>query len=311
MLAIPGRDPVSSRCQYVLDLSRHEIVDYLFERISDILHSCPVEYVKWDMNRNISDIWSAACPAKRQGEVLHRYILGVYSLLEQLTGAFPDVLWETCSGGGGRFDAGMLYYSPQIWCSDNTDPIERLRIQYGTSFIYPLSCIGAHVSASPNHQTGRSSSMGLRGLVAMTGAFGYELHPSKLTPAEKEEVSEQIRYYRSHFDLFSQGDLFHLSDFSECSSEFAWMVVSSDQNQAVVSLVLLHPTANAPVSYIHLRGLRPEALYRVDPLGKILSGQALMSAGLPVPELRDDQPFIQYELNLDMRGGNFQHEKAE
>ena len=183
--AMPGRIPTRSRSQLVLDMSRKEVVDYIYDKISAILSENNIAYVKWDMNRSLSDVYSIVLPPERQGEVLHRYVLGIYDLMDRITTNFPDILLEGCSGGGARFDAGILYYSPQIWCSDDTDPIERLNIQYGTSFGYPVSTVGAHVSASPNHQTGRTTPLHTRAVVAMSGTFGYELDPGKLTAEEK------------------------------------------------------------------------------------------------------------------------------
>ena len=296
MLSIPGRAPIGSRCQFVLDMSRQDIVDYLFDTFSDLLASCNIEYVKWDMNRNISDIWSHLLPAKRQGEVLHRYMLGVYDLLQRLTSKFPNVLLETCSGGGGRFDAGMLYYSPQIWCSDNTDPIDRTAIQYGTSFLYPVSCISAHVSASPNHQTGRTVPMEVRGAVAMTGSFGYELDPSQLSTYEKEQIVKQIADYKENWELYSHGTLYRLLPNPANGLEAAWMLVSSDKRKASITYLLKSPIANAPIKYLKLRGLDPEAVYSVNPSNILLSGAALMHAGLSVPELRGDYPVVQFIL---------------
>lgn len=286
MLAAPNRAPVSSRCQYVLDMSREDVVDYLYDCFHALFSSCSISYVKWDMNRSISDFWSAALPAERQGELAHRYMLGVYRLLERLTDAFPDILLETCSSGGGRFDAGMLYYSPQIWCSDNTDPLARLSIQSGTEMIYPPSCIGAHVSASPNHQTGRRTELFLRGAVAMTGAFGYELDPSKLSAEEQHEIADQIKEYQKNWSLYSYGTLYRL----ESGGTSAWMQVSEDKRCAVVTYVERNAEANAPVRYLRLRGLCAERIYRVEPFGYVLSGSALMQAGLPLPELLGNEP---------------------
>ena len=296
VLKIPGRAPVSSRCQYVLDLSREDVVEHLFQVFSRLLSSCNIEYVKWDMNRQLSDIWSCRLPEHRQGEVLHRYVLGVYALMERLTGAFPEVLLENCSGGGGRFDAGMLYYSPQIWTSDNTDPIERLTIQYGTSFLYPSSCMSAHVSASPNHQTHRSTSMKTRGIVARTGSFGYELDPGKLTVAEKEEIRSQIRDYRENWELYSFGAYYRLLPNPVDARESAWMQVSGDRKKAVVSYVVKNVTANAPTRYLKLRGLNPETVYEIPGWSFSAPGAVLMNVGLPMPELYGDYPAISFLL---------------
>ena len=188
VLSAPGRTPMYCRNQMVLDLSREDVQEYLYNCIADILGKHQISYLKWDMNRSVSDVYSHAAARERQGEIGHRYVLGVYAILDRLTREFPDVLIEGCAGGGGRFDAGMLYYTPQIWCSDDTDPMERLKIQYGTSFGYPVSTVGAHVSASPNHQSGRTTPLHTRGVVAMSGTFGYELDPERLTEEDKTGI---------------------------------------------------------------------------------------------------------------------------
>lgn len=220
----PRRNPVRGRNQLVLDFSRKEVRDYIFEQICCVLDQGNIEYVKWDMNRSLTDVYSTE---NQQGKVSYDYVLGVYDFLEKLTAKYPHLLIEGCCGGGGRFDAGMLYYTPQIWCSDNTDAVDRLRIHYGTSFFYPMSAIGAHVSAVPNHQTGRNISLHTRGIVAMTGAFGYELSLGRLTKEEKEQVKDQIRQYKTYERLISGGDYYRLSDpFRD--SYAAWMFVSED-----------------------------------------------------------------------------------
>jgi alpha-galactosidase len=296
LMSIPNRAPISSRCQYVLDMSRSEVIDQLTAALFFVLDSGDVDYVKWDMNRNISDVWSYALDASHQGEVFHRYILGVYDLLERITERYPNLLLETCSGGGGRFDAGMLYYSPQIWCSDNTDPIARLEIQYGASFAYPCSCVGAHVSASPNHQTGRSTPIHTRAVVAMAGTFGYELDPAKLTHAEKDAIRSQVKFYKENWEIFSEGTYYRLTDSPASSNYCAWLHVSPDQSKAIISLVCKTPLANSPVVYVKLRGLDSRSMYLISTLNLTLSGQALMSAGLPVPEMRGDYPALQIIL---------------
>ena len=200
---IPGRNRSEARRQLILDYSREDVCNYIIEKISEVLSSAPISYVKWDMNRNMSEIGSAKLPANRQREVAHRYILGLYKVLEEITTRFPDVLFESCSGGGGRFDPGMLYYMPQTWTSDNTDAIERLKIQFGTSMVYPNASIGCHVSAVPNHQVDRITPIETRGVVAMSGNFGYELDITKLPESEKEIIKEQVKLYKEiHFLLF-------------------------------------------------------------------------------------------------------------
>ena len=217
-LTVPGRSFTRARHQLVLDFSREDVRTYIFDRMCEILESANIEYVKWDANRHLTDVWSAKLPADRQGEVFHRYILGLYDFLEKLTQRFPNLLIEGCSGGGGRFDAGMMYYHPQIWCSDDTDAIERLEIQYGTSFGYPVSTVGSHVSVCPNHQTGRSVSMKTRGIVAMAGTFGYELDITKLSEDDKEIVKVQVEEFKKYYDLIQNGDYYRLTDDGVCGS---------------------------------------------------------------------------------------------
>ncbi len=200
-LTVPGRKPAMGRNQLILDFSRPDVIDYLYNILSNILRKYDINYIKWDMNRCLTDVYSHAFPADRQGEIFHRYVLGFYDLLNRLTSEFPDVLFEGCSGGGGRFDAGILAFCPQIWCSDDTDAVERLSIQYGTSFGYPPCTMGAHVSAVPNHQTGRKTPIGTRAVVAMAGTFGYELDLNKLSEQEKDEVRVQIQKFHEYDNL--------------------------------------------------------------------------------------------------------------
>lgn len=309
-MRIPGREPVRSRNQLVLDFSRAEVREHIFNQICAVLDQGNIEYVKWDMNRSLMDFYSAdRCP----GKVTYDYVLGVYDFLEKLTRRYPDMLIEGCSGGGGRFDAGMLYYTPQIWCSDNTDAVDRVRIQYGTSFFYPVSAVGSHVSAVPNHQTGRSVSLRTRGVVAMAGTFGYELDPAKLSPAEKAEIREQIRDYKRHADLIQNGSYYRLSDPYEAAYG-AWLFVAQNQEEALLNVVMLEIHGNMTVSYVKLKGLVPEAVYEViaadaeagciegsDRLqafttGRRYFGSALMEAGLPVPVEMAEYPAYQVLL---------------
>ena len=291
-LRIPGREPVRGRNQLVLDFSRADVRDYIFEQICSILDQGKIEYVKWDMNRSIADVFSGET---EQGKVTYQYVLGVYDFLERLLQKYPDILLEGCSGGGGRFDAGMLYYTPQIWCSDNTDALDRLRIQYGTSFFYPASAVGSHVSAVPNHQTGRSVSLHTRGVVAMAGAFGYELDPEKLTAEEKEAVREQIRQYRSREELIRRGRYYRLSD-PFTAAYTAWMFVSKDRSRALLSVVMLEMHGNMTVSYVKLKGLDAASVYRDTESGRRYYGADLMEAGLPMPVELKAYPAYQIEL---------------
>jgi alpha-galactosidase len=264
-IGIPGRPRTESRNQLVLDLSRPEIVDHLTGVLSELLSSAPISYVKWDMNRTITEPYSLALPADRQGEFFHRYILGVYDLYARLTSAFPDVLFESCAGGGGRFDPGMLAFAPQAWTSDDTDAIERVRIQWGTSLVYPLSSMGAHVSAVPNHQTGRITPIETRAAVAFFGVFGYELDPTALTDADRAAVIDQIAFYKTHRELFQRGRFIRLcSPFEGDGDPTAWMVVAPDRSRAIVMVVRTRNTPAAPSDRIRLRGLDPDVVYRIS-----------------------------------------------
>ena len=286
----PRRNPVRSRNQLVLDFSRKEVRDYIFEKICDVLDQGNIEYVKWDMNRSISDVYSAD---NRQGRVAYDYVLGVYDFLEKLTAKYPHLLIEGCCGGGGRFDAGMLFYTPQIWCSDNTDALDRIQIQYGTSFFYPMAAMAAHVSAVPNHQTGRSISMHTRGVVAMTGAFGYEFSLGKLSEEEKDQVKEQIKVYKEYEGLISNGDYYRLSNpFQDAFA--AWMLVSKDRRTALLSVVLLETHGNMTVNYVKLKGLLPDASYEEKESKRCYQGMALMQAGIPLPVEMKEYPAYQF-----------------
>ena len=273
-LTIPGRAPIRSRNQLLLDFSRKEVREEILKRICAILDQGNIEYIKWDMNRSMSDVYS--------GNVPYDYVLGLYDFLEKLTSRYPDILIEGCSGGGGRFDAGMMYYTPQIWCSDNTDAINRTRIQYGTSFFYPTAVVGSHVSAVPNHQTGRITSLNTRGVVAMAGTFGYEMNPALLSSEEKEEIRTQLATYRRHQELIREGDYYRLSDpFKD--EVAAWMSVAKDQSQALVSVVRLSAEGNPFGTYVKLKGLDAECFYLEETTGKVYSGMALMQAGILLP----------------------------
>ncbi len=234
-IGVPGRSRTESRQQLVLDLSRPEVVDHIADALVAVLSSAPIEYVKWDMNRNITEPWTASLPADRQGEFFHRYILGVYELYRRLTARFPDILFESCAGGGGRFDAGMLAFAPQAWTSDDTDAAERLPIQWGTSLAFPVSSMAAHVSAVPNHQTGRITPLFTRAAVAMFGAFGYELDPTSMPEAEQAEVARQIAWYLERRQLLQGGRFLRLrSPFEGDGNETAWMAVDEGGSHAVV-----------------------------------------------------------------------------
>ena len=286
-ITIPGRKPVRSRNQLVLDFSRKEVRDEIFKRICAVLDQGNVEYIKWDMNRSLADIYAP--------NVTYDYVLGVYDFLEKLTNRYPDILIEGCSGGGGRFDAGMLYYTPQIWCSDNTDAINRTRIQYGTSFFYPVAAMGSHVSAVPNHQTGRVTSMHTRGVAAMSGTFGYELNPALLNAKEKAEIRAQLAQYREYQELIREGDYYRLSNPFQ-DNFAAWMVVSVDRSKALVSVIRLTAEANPPAAYVTLKGMEEDAFYREKTTGKVYPGAALMEAGILLPAAVSEYEAYQIEL---------------
>ena len=286
-ITIPGRKPVRSRNQLVLDFSRKEVRDEIFKRICAVLDQGTVEYIKWDMNRSLADIYAP--------NVTYDYVLGVYDFLEKLTNRYPDILIEGCSGGGGRFDAGMLYYTPQIWCSDNTDAINRTRIQYGTSFFYPVAAMGSHVSAVPNHQTGRVTSMHTRGVAAMSGTFGYELNPALLNAKEKAEIRAQLAQYREYQELIREGDYYRLSNPFQ-DNFAAWMVVSDDRSKALVSVIRLTAEANPPAAYVTLKGMEEDAFYREKTTGKVYPGAALMEAGILLPAAVSEYEAYQIEL---------------
>lgn len=263
ILHVPGRPSTHGRFQYVLDFSRKEIVDCIYGMMEKILQESDVSYVKWDMNRSITECYSPALPADRQGEVFHRYILNVYSLYERLTEKFPHVLFESCASGGGRFDPGMLYYAPQAWTSDDSDAIERLKIQYGTSYCYPVSSMGSHVSTVPNHQTGRLTPLHTRANAAYFGAFGYELDLNALTDEDFEKIKEQVRFMKKYRRLFQFGVFYRLESPFD-GNVTGWMVVSEDKKEAAVGWFRVLSGPNQPYSRMRLRGLDENFLYHIS-----------------------------------------------
>ena len=305
---IPGRKPDLSRNQLILDFSREDVQDYIIGRLSSIFEETPIGYVKWDFNRSICDKYSMALDMLSQREFAHRYVLGLYRVLETLTVEFPHILFEGCSGGGGRFDAGMLYYTPQIWCSDNTDAIARLGIQYGTSFGYPVSAMGSHVSAVPNHQTSRITPFSTRSCVAMAGTFGYELDVTKLSEEEKKMVRQQIGRFKEYYDLIQYGEYYRLQapTDSQCT---VWEMADPEGREVLVSAVYHHVEANVAPVIVKVQGLNAGASYRMslnmDDMGNIqgwrrkwfeehmpygykneetITGAALQQCGLVIPE---------------------------
>lgn len=298
-LQMPRRPVTRGRYQLVLDLSRQDVRDYIIDFMDAILSAVKVSYIKWDMNRNITDAWSAIAETDMQGEIYHRYMLGLYQILDRLVFTHPDVLFVGCSGGGGRFDPGMLYYHPQIWCSDNTDAISRLKIQYGTSFAYPISTMESHVSVCPNHQTGRTVPLLTRGIVAMDGILGFELDATKLTEEELKICRWQADEYKKFYPLIADGDYYRLTNPYEDTYLTAWEHVSADHNKALISVVLTDKEGNAPQHYIKVKGLSPKKYYRIDRLAGRYSGQLLMSAGLPVPHTLGQYDAVQYYLEAE------------
>lgn len=297
-LQIPGRIPTQSREQLVLDISRKEVRDYVYNQIHAVLSSANIEYVKWDMNRALTDVYSIALSADAQGELYHRYVLGVYELQSRLLEDFPYLLLENCCSGGGRFDPGMLYYSPQIWTSDNTDAIDRLRIQEGTALVYPLSTMGAHVAACPSHTNGRVTPFETRGHVSLPGCFGYELDLTKLTLEEKAMIPKQLDDYRKYGPVFRTGDYYRLASFAENREYDVIMAVSKDKKLAVLDYVQVLSRYKEKSILIRLDGLDEQAYYRSSETGEIYSGAALMYGGILLPKLNGD--FLSRLIVLEM-----------
>lgn len=297
--AVPERTATLSRNQYVLDLSRKEVRDYVYECVHNVISSANIEYVKWDMNRQLTDIGSVEFTGDRQGELAHGYVLGVYELQERLVNDFPDLLLENCSGGGARFDPGMLFYSPQIWCSDDTDAIERLSIQEGTELIYPLSTMGAHVSDCPNHTVGRSTPFMTRAHVALAGTFGYELDITKISEEERAMIPEQVSMYHKYNDLVREGDYYRVASYRENGLYDCWMVVAKDKSEALVTYVQVLGRPNMHSRKIKLLGLYAAADYRLDGTDEVYGGDLLMNAGMLVEDMRGDYMSRLYHFVLD------------
>ena len=301
ILSTPGRNVSVGRHQLVLDFSREEVVEGIYGQMEKLLKEAPISYVKWDMNRSISEIYSHGSEAEKQGSVFHKYILGVYHLYEKLTEQFPEILFESCASGGARFDPGLLYYAPQCWTSDDTDAVERLKIQYGTSFVYPVSSMGSHVSAVPNHQVLRNTPLNTRANVAYFGTFGYELDVTSMEKAELEEIKEQIVFMKAHRELIQKGTFYRLKSPFE-GNVTAWMVVSEDQSQALVGYYRVLEPVNAGFERLHLAGLKEGAAYQISDRKEILFGDELMQAGLVVSDAAAGQNGEKY----NGRNGDYQ-----
>ncbi len=287
-IAIPGREATQGRSQYVLDLSRPEVVDYAYESVASILRSADISYVKWDVNRPICDVGSTYLDRDHQGELMHRYILGVYEMQERLVTEFPDLLLENCAGGGGRFDPGMLYYSPQIWCSDNTDAIERLAIQEGTAMLYPLSTIGAHISDSPNHIVGRKTPFLTRGHVALSGTFGYELDITRISPADRAEIRRQTDRYRELHWIVREGDYYRVASYQENHLYDCWQMVSKNKSDVLMIFVQVLSEPNRRSYKLKLPGLDPKGQYRLVGTQDVYSGEMLMYGGFVIQREHGD-----------------------
>ena len=286
-LQTKGRDMSISRYQYVLDMGREDVRDYLFECISKVMDSANIAYIKWDFNRNLTEVGSALLDTNRQQETFHCYVLGLYEFLERILTKYPHLLLEGCASGGGRFDPAWLYYAPQSWTSDDTDAIERLDIQYGTSICYPVSAMGSHVSACPNHQTGRTTPLTTRGHVAMSGTFGYELDLTKLTDEEKETVKAQCDEYRKYYDLINNGELYRLISPWKDRTRCAWSFVSEDKSEALVTYIVMKSSIYDR-HYVRLKGLDENKRYLNEQTGQVLSGRTLMNAGICIQDKRKD-----------------------
>lgn len=287
-IAVPNREGTLCRNQYVLDLSRKEVRDYVYECLRKVLSSANITYVKWDMNRPLTNIGSYYLEANQQGELYHRYVLGVYELQQRLIDEFPELLLENCSGGGARFDPGMLYYSPQIWCSDDTDAIERLKIQEGTALIYPLSAIGAHVSDCPNHTVGRTTPFETRGYVALLGTFGYELDVTRIPEEDRAMIPQQVAMYHKYNDLVRQGDYYRIASYSQNHMYDCWSVVSKDKKEVLVTFIQVMARPNHRSRRIYLKGLDTKAFYRIEGSEEVYAGDVLMYGGLNIQSIFGD-----------------------
>ena len=278
-IQVPGREGSLSRCQYILDFTRHDVIDHVYESVAKVLRSANIDYVKWDMNRQLSDVGSAKLDREHMGEFYHRYVLGVYQIQERLLKDFPHLLLENCSGGGGRFDPGMLYYSPQIWASDNQDPIERLKIQEGTALIYPLSTMGAHVCCCPNHTMGRVTPMETRAYVAMAGTFGYELDVTQMSEDDKQKAVGFNKEYHKYNNLIREGEYYRLASYRENNRYDCWQIVSEDKKESLVTYVQVRFQAVQYSERIRLEDLLSDAQYRLEGTEEVYSGEMLMNAG--------------------------------
>lgn len=289
-LHVPGREAALSRSQYVLDLSRDEVADYIIKCLTNILDEVEIDYIKWDMNRYLSDVFSSNRNVHLQGRIYHQYVINLYRIFENITQRYPEILFEGCSGGGGRFDAGILYYMPQIWASDNSDAIARLKIQYGTSLVYPISTIGAHVSDIPNHQNGRKTSLKMRGDIASSGVLGYELDPTKLSISDKKDIKNQILFYKENRELILYGDFYRLSSPFE-ENQSCWSYVSANKKRILVVYANILSEAAPTLKILKLKGLIANSLYQLKNSEKVYYGDELMNIGFYQEPIFNQQDF--------------------
>lgn len=295
VLHTEGRPYTIGRGQLVLDLSRKDVCDYVIKSVSDVLKSTKIDYVKWDMNRHLTDAGSVVFSADQQGEIMHRYVLGLYRIMEEITEEFPDILFESCSSGGGRFDPGMLYYMPQTWCSDNTDAVCRMKIQYATSLMYPAVTMGAHVSVIPNQQTGRVTPLDTRGYVAMSGNLGYEIDLNQLSEEEFQEVKKQIQLYKSIRNIVQQGEFYRIHNPFE-ENIAAWNFVSKDKKEVLAFWFEILSQPAAPVHILKLKGIDENAFYENLEDGRIYGGDELMYCGISIPLKKQDFRSVFYHF---------------
>ena len=294
-LHVPNRENSPARLQYVLDMTRKDVRDNIFAQMYKVLSENKIDYVKWDFNRNLTEVGSALLPPERQKEVMHRFVLGTYDLMDRFVKAFPNILFENCSGGGGRFDAGMLYYSPQIWCSDNTDAVNRLSIQYGSSFFYPISTVGSHVSVCPNHQTGRVTPFKTRGDVALAGSFGYEMDLNKISDEEKEMVKEQVAAMHEYYELTHEGLYYRLTGLKK-QDFMAWEFVAKDQSRALLTIVKTDAEGNMLPVHTKVCGLAEDKLYRCSLDQEVRLGRTWNRAGLTLHQVLGEYESIRVEF---------------
>ena len=300
-LQIPGKKPILGRSQLVLDYTRQEVIDGIFEQISKVIDSANIEYIKMDMNRSLCDMYSHAADTQNFGELMYKYVLGVYNFIEKLQTRYPDLLIEGCASGGARFDAGMMYYTPQIWTSDNSDAIERLNIQYGASFGYPVSVVGSHVSAVPNHQNGRVTDINTRGIVAMSGNFGYELDLTKLSEDDKEQIKKQIIDFKKDWDIIHNGTYYRVTGSREHNEYVAWDMVSEDRKEALLNVVTTNTHGNKLITYVKCKGLDDTKMYYCEELNTSYSGGVLATIGIPLPIVDGEYNAFQFHFRQEAR----------